>query len=47
MDIDTLVCFAYQSLMDGMKSREFKELREEVLELYEDQVWVYILSLPL
>lgn len=44
MDIDTLVCFAYQSLIDGMESREFEELREEVLELYEDDVWVDIIA---
>jgi len=38
MDMDSLVQFAFDSIMDNMKDYTEDEIKEEVLELYDEEV---------
>jgi len=39
MDMDTLVQFAFDSIMDSIKDWDEVDLKEEVLDLYDDEMW--------
>ena len=39
MDMDTLVQFAFDSIMDSIKDWDEVDLKEEVLDLYDDEIW--------
>jgi len=39
MDTDTLVQFAFDSIMDSIKDWDEVDLKEEVLDLYDDEMW--------
>jgi hypothetical protein len=38
MDMDSLVQFAFDSIMDNMKDYTEDEIKEEVIELYDEEV---------
>ena len=39
MDMDTLVEFAYDSIMHNMEAWDEVDLREEIVDLYGEEVW--------
>ena len=39
MDMDCLVQFAYDSIMQSMEMWDEEDLKEEVIELYDEEVW--------
>ena len=39
MDMDTLVQFAFDSIMDNIKDWDEQDVKEEVLDLYDEEMW--------
>lgn len=39
MDMDTLVTFAIDSIMHNMELWDEQDLKEEVLDLYDEEIW--------
>jgi hypothetical protein len=39
MDMDCLIQFAYDSIMQSMEMWDEEDLKEEVIELYDEEVW--------
>ena len=39
MDMDCLIQFAYDSIMQSMEMWDEEDLKEEVNELYDEEVW--------
>ena len=39
MDMDTLVQFAFDSIMDNIKDWDEEDVKEEVLDLYDEEMW--------
>jgi len=39
MDMDTLVEFAYDSIMHNMEAWDEVDLREEIIDLYGEELW--------
>ena len=39
MDMDTLVTFAVDSIMNNMEMWDEQDLKEEVIDLYDEDVW--------
>ena len=39
MDMDTLVQFAFDSIMRNMEMWDEVDLKEEILDLYDDEMW--------
>ena len=39
MDMDCLIQFAYDSIMQSMEMWDEEDLKEEVIELYDEEIW--------
>ena len=39
MDMDTLVQFAFDSMFDNIKDWDEEDVKEEVLDLYDEEMW--------
>jgi len=39
MDMDCLVQFAFDSIMNNMEMWDEQDLKEEVLDLYDEEIW--------
>lgn len=39
MDMDCLIQFAYDSIMQSMEMWDEEDLKEEVIDLYDEEIW--------
>ena len=39
MDMDSLVQFAFDSIMDNIKDWDEDDIKEEILECYDEEMW--------
>ena len=42
MDMDSLITFAVDSIVDNLKDYDMEDIKEEIIDCYDVQTWFYL-----